>query len=150
MYTRHEASILRKKFWTSFGQYMRPLSNADGEMINWLNYKTGIRQIHFRMDADTKMASIAIELHHSDPALRMEYFNKFLQLKAMLEESLGESWEWQSSTVDEDGKVISRIGVTKTGVNVFNQDDWPEIISFLKARIIALDDFWSLVKNTFG
>ena len=33
MYSRQEASILRKKFWTSFGQYLRPLPNADGEMI---------------------------------------------------------------------------------------------------------------------
>ena len=149
MYSRQEASILRKKFWTSFGQYMRPLPNADGEMINWINYKTGVRQVHFRMDANNKMASIAIELRHADPIIREEYFKKFQQLKHVLEDTLGERWDWQMSVADEDGMVISRIGTTKTGVSVFNNDDWPAIISFLKPRLIALDSFWALAKNSF-
>ena len=42
MYSRQEASQLRKNFWTSFGQYMRPLPNADGERVNWLNYKAAV------------------------------------------------------------------------------------------------------------
>ena len=149
MYSRQEASILRKKFWTSFGQYMRPLPNAEGEMINWINYKTGVRQIHFRMDADTRKVSIAIELHHADPVIREQYFKKFQQLQSVLEETVGEAWEWQLSIPDDDGKIISRIGIQKTGVNVFNHDDWPAIISFLKPRLIALDNFWSLVKDSF-
>ncbi|MGZ8552516.1 MAG: DUF4268 domain-containing protein, partial [Chitinophagaceae bacterium] len=65
MYSKQEASLLRKRFWTQFGQYMRPLPGADGETVNWLNYKTGIKDLYFRMDADSKQATIAIELRHA-------------------------------------------------------------------------------------
>ena len=62
MYSKQQASLLRKNFWTRFGQYMRPVKNSEGGSINWLNYKTGIKHIYFRMDANTDHARIAIEL----------------------------------------------------------------------------------------
>lgn len=149
MYSRQEASQLRKNFWTSFGQYMRPLPNAEGETVNWLNYKTGIRHLYFRMDADNKQAGIAIEMRHPDILLQQEYFQKFVALKNILHDTLQEEWEWQLHAVDEDGRPVSRIGKTINGVNIFNSSDWPAIISFLKPRMLALDHFWSLAKEGF-
>jgi hypothetical protein len=32
-------------------------------------------------------------------------------------------------------------------VNIFHEADWPAIISFLKPRIMALDEFWEIAKN---
>ena len=101
------------------------------------------------MDADNHNASIAIELRHTDPVLRENYFNKFLALKPMITEILGEHWEWQPAVKDEDEKLISRIGIVIKGVNVFDAGDWPTIISFLKPRMLALDQAWSLVKDNF-
>lgn len=54
MYTREQISQLRQEFWTTFGQYMSPVLSAEGGKINWLNYKTGIKHLHFKMDADKK------------------------------------------------------------------------------------------------
>jgi len=149
MYTRQEASLIRKKFWTSFGQYMKPLPNADGETINWLNYKTGIRHLYFRMDAGFEQASISVEFNHGDLPLQQHYFEQFQQLKNILEEETGEEWQWQLHVPDEGGNIISRIITVKEEVNIFNSYDWPTIISFLKPRIMALDRFWSLVKDGF-
>ncbi len=149
MYTRQEASQIRKKFWTSFGQYMRPIAGANGDTINWLNYKTGIRHLYFRMDADTEAASIAIELRHSDEELRNQLYAQLQQLKTILEETIGEEWSWQEDVTDEDGITISRIYKNLPGVNIFTEADWPLIITFLKPRIIALDNFWDMVKDGF-
>ena len=30
MFSKQEASQLRKEFWTAFGQYMKPVLSADG------------------------------------------------------------------------------------------------------------------------
>jgi hypothetical protein len=147
MYTRQEASLIRQKFWTRFGQYMRPVLSAAGESINWLNYKTGIRHIYFRMDAGTKQASVAIELAHPDPSLQQYYYDKLLACKNILQELTGEEWEWDPEYYDENGNRIIRIGTILKNVNVFREEDWPAIISFLKPRIIALDEFWNLVKD---
>jgi hypothetical protein len=149
MYTRQEASQIRKEFWTRFGQYMRPVQAADGEKRNWLNYKTGIRDIFFRMDADRESATVAIELRHADPNTRKEIFAKFAALKTLLEENTGEQWIWEPNHQDEVGRTVSKISHQIKGVNIFNSADWPAIISFLKPRIIALDAFWYIVKDGF-
>ncbi|HEX7903818.1 MAG TPA: DUF4268 domain-containing protein [Chitinophagaceae bacterium] len=149
MYSKQETSQLRKQFWTSFGQYMRPVIGADGESVNWLNYKTGIKHIYFRMDADSKGASVAIELRHTDMSIQQEYFEQFLQIKNILGQLTGEEWSWQLHTTDEDGNVVSRIVTRLINVNIFTKNDWATIISFLKPRMIALDEFWSLVKGKF-
>lgn len=149
MYNRQEASLLKKEFWTIFGQYMRPVANSDGESINWVNYKTGIRHIYFRLDADRAGAAIAIELHHPDAETRNEFFERFNQLKTMLLQITGEQWNWEAAATDENGKSFSRIGISIQNVSVFKKSDWPQIISFLKPRIIALDNFWNLVKDGF-
>jgi hypothetical protein len=149
MYTRNEASAIRKKFWTSFGQYMRPVKSASGESVNWLNYKTGIRHLYFRMDADTKTAAIAIELRQPEETLRQQYYQQLLQVKTILEGSTNEKWNWQPDTTDEDGTPLSRIGTVLQHVNIMNESDWPAIIAFLKPRIMALDEFWEMARESF-
>jgi len=148
MYSKQEASRLQKKFWTQFGQYMRPLPGADGEPVNWLNYKTGIKHLYFRMDVDNKSATIAIELRHADVLLQKYYFEKFRELEKLFQQTIGENWQWELHVIDEDDKPVSRIGTILKEVNVFDTADWPAIISFFKPRIQALDNFWSLVKET--
>lgn len=147
MYSKQEVSLINKRFWTNFGQYMGPIAGADGAKVNWLNYKTGIRHIYFRMDVENSNASIAIELRHSDEALRRHYFEQLQQLKGLLEQTTGEEWQWEPDQKGEDGNIITRISETIIGVNIFREADWPAIISFLKPRMIALDEFWVMVKD---
>ncbi|HEU4470007.1 MAG TPA: DUF4268 domain-containing protein [Flavisolibacter sp.] len=149
MYSRQEASQLRQAFWTSFGQYMMPVSSAEGEKVNWVNYKTGEKAIAFRMEADNKKASIAIELSQKDPDIQQLYFEQFSQLRKMLEESTGEEWTWSLLGQDEFGRPLSRIYRELPGVSIFRKEDWPEMISFFKPRIIALDAFWTSAKYSF-
>jgi hypothetical protein len=44
---------------------------------------------------------------------------------------------------------VSRIYTAAEGVNIYRKEDWPAIISFFKPRIIALDAFWTEVKEGF-
>ncbi len=128
---------------------MKPIPNAEGRRINWPNYKTGVRNIYFRMKAERDFASIGIEIGHPDEELQELYFDQFAQFKKMLEAALGESWDWKLHQVNEFGQLVSRIEKILPAVNVMNEQDWPEIISFLKPRIIALDEFWDNVKPGF-
>lgn len=149
MYSKQEAARLKQEFWTAFGQYMAPVLSAEGLKTNWVNYKTGEKDIYFRMEADNKMASIAIELTHRDEGIRLLYFEQFLQLKNVLNDALQEEWTWAGQISDANAQTISRIYKELNGVSVFKKEDWPEIISFLKPRIVALDEFWSAVKYGF-
>lgn len=149
MYTREEASQLKQAFWTAFGQYLAPHFSSDGMKVNWVNYKTGLKDVYFRMHADNKKGFIAIELTHPDPDIQELFFEQFLELKNLLHEYVGEEWEWDLHTSNEFGKTISRIYKEISGVSVFKQNDWPALISFFKPRIIALDDFWSGAQYSF-
>lgn len=128
---------------------MKPVPSLDGEKINWLNYRTGVKDVIFKMDADNKTASISIEIIHADLQVQQLIYGQFLQLKNMFENMVGNDWNWLLHTSDGNGKVISRIFSEIDGVSVFKKSDWPEIISFFKPRIIALDEFWSSSRYSF-
>ena len=147
MFSKAEASQVRQQFWTSFGQYMKPVPGAEGTPVNWLNYKTGVKGLYFRMDADKNLAAVSVEVDHPDPGMRRYYFSKLISLKAILEESTAEQWQWEPDAADEHGRLVSRVIVRLSPVNIFNQSDWPRIISFFKPRILALDKFWSVARD---
>lgn len=127
---------------------MKPVPGASGLPVNWINYKTGIRHIHFKMDADNTNAVIAIEISHPQEEQRLQYYNHFVSLKKLLTSTTTFNWQW-NETFETDHKIISSISLQLENVNILNQTDWPSIISFLKPRIIALDAFWELVKDGF-
>jgi hypothetical protein len=149
MYRREEASKLRQQFWITFGKYLKPILSAEGLPINWINYKTGVKNISFKMDADQRQVSIAIVISHSDESIKALYFEQFLTLKRLFNEAMGEEWEWEPNAQNEFGAGLSRISKTNFDVNIYDQQHWPALISFLKPRIIALDQFWTDVKPIF-
>jgi hypothetical protein len=149
MYSKEQASQLRQAFWTAFGQYMGPVLSAEGLRTNWVNYKTGVKHIFFRMQADNKVASISIEITHPDKELQQLFFEQFATYKNVLHSTLNEKWEWQLHTTNEYGKTISRIHKEISPVSIYQKEDWPKLISFFKPRIIALDEFWSDARYAF-
>jgi Domain of unknown function (DUF4268) len=127
---------------------MKPVPAASGGPVNWINYKTGIRHIHFKMEVDITRAVIGIKISHPNPAERLQYYDQFLSLKKVLESTTTFNWQW-NGTVHTDHKTISSISQQLDNVNILHQHDWPAIISFLKPRIIALDTFWDMAKDGF-
>ncbi len=149
MYTKEEASQLRHAFWNTFGQYISPQLSSDGFRVNWINYKTGLKHVHFKMDADKKTATISIELSHPDTGIQELFFEQFGEFKNILHNYLHEEWDWELHHRDDEGKITSRICKQISGVSIFNKNDWPALISFFKPRVIALDEFWNDVKDGF-
>ena len=149
MYSKAEVTQLRQAFWTALGQYMAPVPSAEGDTTNWINYKTGLKHVYFRMQADNRRASIGIELLHPDAGIRELFWEQFLELRTLLHETLGETWTWEADSTDANGLPLSRIYTELAPANLFNRDDWPALISFFKPRLIALDAFWTDAQYAF-
>jgi len=128
---------------------MAPQLSAEGTKVNWINYKTGIRHLYFKMEALRHTASIGIEIAHPDKDIRELMLAQFSELKNLLTASLGEIWEWEPEYKDESGRSIARIYTGLDKASVYRQEDWPRLISFFKPRIIALDEFWSNAQYGF-
>jgi len=62
---------------------------------------------------------------------------------------LEEEWEWHKCVTSDDERVYCQIIKSLGPANIFDKNDWPSLISFLKPRMIALDEFWSLAKYAF-
>lgn len=149
MFSKKEASQLRKEFWMIFGQYMSPVLSSEGEKINWINYKTGVKGLQFKMNVVQDTASISIEINQPDVAEQKIIFEKLLQLKHILNNSQNEKWNWLLHTPDENGKLVSKVYKERKGINIMRKEDWPALISFFKPRMMALDGFWNSVKYGF-
>lgn len=150
MYSKQQASALRQAFYTAFGAYMAPILSADEEPQNWINYKTGVKHILIRMDTPNRGASVGFVLTDPDPVERLQVFEQLQQLQGILNETTGfADWIWEPTTYNQTGQEISRVYVALERASVLNKADWPELISFFKARLIALDQFWRLVKFQF-
>ena len=149
MYSKQQAALLKQSFWTAFGRYMSPVPSADGSKINWINYKTGVKNLFFRMDVTNNSESIAIVVANTENPMAQQHFRKLVQLRSLLREHTGEDWNVSEEVSDAFGKKISSIGKAINDVNVFEEATWPAIISFLKPRVIALDAFWYEVKDLF-
>lgn len=150
MFSKQEAAQLRKEFWTVFGHYMSPIHSSEGEKINWINYKTGIKGLQFKMEATQNIASVSIVLNQPDKMQQQFIFEQLMQSKTILHKSLHEEWTWLLHTHDEHTKIISKIYTERKGVSVVKKEDWPELISFFKPRMVALDEFWNKVKYGFA
>jgi len=140
---------MRENFWRTLGQYLAPHLSAEGLRINWINYKTGIKHLHFKMEVTQRTATIAILISHPDKDIRELMMAQFKELQHLLANAVQEQWTWVNEYPDETGKINSRIFISISDVSVFRQEDWPKLISFFKPRMIALDEFWSQAQYGF-
>ena len=126
---------------------MAPIPSANGEKINWINYKTGVPKIQVRLQADISSASMGIYIHTADEHLHAKQWQIFTHLKASLEQSLREKWVWKNAAETQED--ASTIGVAIAGVNVMDESTWPQLISFFKQRLVLFDAFWTEHKELF-
>jgi hypothetical protein len=149
LYSKDQASAIKQAFWTAFGQYMALNLSAEGQKINWINYKTGIKHLHFKMQVDNRAAHMTIEMSQPDTGIQELMFEQFKEFRNLLINYLGEDWEWELHGMNENHKTVSRIYTSLPGVSIFKQEDWPALISFFKPRMIALDEFWTDAQYSF-
>ncbi|HML58886.1 MAG TPA: DUF4268 domain-containing protein [Ferruginibacter sp.] len=141
MYTKEQASKLRAEFWTTFGRYMQPVPSASGGRVHWVNYKTGVKKIRFALDVENKQATVSVILIETQTPLKEKMFDV---LRLMQEEmNSGSSIEWLTDTAYwKNDTCLMRLFAFLPDVNLYNTNHWPQIISFFKAAMIAIDAAW--------
>ncbi|HUH36050.1 MAG TPA: DUF4268 domain-containing protein [Moheibacter sp.] len=150
MYSKEEASMIRKKFWIAFGQYMKLQTSASMDKVNWVNYKTGIKDLYFKTDVDHRAARISIEMTSKDPDMQALLYEQFEEFQPLFESTMQNDWVWHAVYFDAVGKQMAKIELTLENVNVFRESDWPAIIAFFKENLLKWDQFWEDVKESFA
>ena len=81
--------------------------------------------------------------------LQHQYFNIFNNFIAEFKKNVGKDWIFHKDYFVEGKGSVSLIIVEKEKVNVFKEEDWPTIISFLKQNMLGIDKFWESYKPAF-
>ena len=133
MYSREESKKVRQAFWTSFGRnYPR----------KWLLYNTRIKDLSLKFTFTRRIAEVSIDLDATDEIMRQYYFEKLQSLQTILKEEFLPDAAFAKEYELENGKIISRIYVTKEGVNIHNMKQWPEVQNWLAEKMNALEIFF--------
>jgi len=141
MFSKEEAKRLKTEFWTSFGLYMKKHKNSNNEKINWVNYKTKVKDVYFRLSVDNKKVNFSIDIQHNDEGMRQLFYEQFTELKAVITSTFQYELEWDEQFYTEFG-LISKIGCELKGISVNNKNTWKEIFLFMEQNMLDAHEFW--------
>lgn len=149
MFDKEQAKDFRKRFWTGFGKHMGRHQSALGRKQKWLNYRTGVRHMFFRLHADSKTAMVSIDLQHPEPDIRDLFFDQWEEYQNLLHNLSGTLWKWERSYLLPEGGEISRIHVDRAGLNMYAEDDWLELWTWFEPILLGLDMVWEMAVDNF-
>lgn len=133
MYSKADAQLIKKEFWSTFGnEYPR----------KWLLYNTKIKDVTFKFNVDNKKAYVMLDIEPKDENKRTIYFEKVESLKDILLEEFLPDAIFERDFYLETGKVISRIWVELTDVSLNRKTDWENIFNFFYDSMDAFERFF--------
>lgn len=133
MFSKEESKQLRQEFWIFFGRR---------HPRKWLLYHTKLKDFNLKFDFDTKKAIVAIDVEHADPLERAYYFDKLLQLKTILKNTVSSELIFDQQYILPNHKEISRCYLQLDGVSIHNKFSWPEVFDFFYLHMDALEAFY--------
>lgn len=147
MLSREAKKEMNTEFWGLFRKEMRKYKSSNGFGMNWTNYPSDVKYVYIRMETDGKSARLCMDIQAKDEGIRSIIWEQMTELKKVLEAEMNWETVWIEHFINKDGLTLSRIKWEKEGVNFFHKEDWPEIMSFLKDRIIEFDVFYQEFKD---
>ena len=132
MFSKQEAQLLKKEFWTAFGKSFPR---------KWILYDTKIRDFSFKFYVDNKKAEVSLDIEMKDEIFRNAYYEKIWSLEGLLEDEIGPVKKDEHFQL-ENGKIISRYWVTKEGVSLYNKNSWQEIFEFFVSKMTGFENFF--------
>lgn len=133
MYSKEENQKLKHEFWVEFAQkYPR----------KWVLYDTKIKDFSFKFYVENTKAQVHIDIEMRNKELRIQYFEKLVSLKNILEDVFIKDLVFERNLTLENGKTISRVWVEKGNVSVSNRKYWDEIFDFFYEKMNALELFY--------
>lgn len=133
MYSKEEALLIKKEFWTAF---------ASAYPRKWLLYDTKIKDVTFKFYIDNKKAQVLLDIEPKEEEKRKIYYEKIESLKTILLDNYLPEAILERNYYLESGKVISRIWVEKLDVSLNNKNYWSEIFNFFNETMSQFEVFF--------
>lgn len=135
--TRHH---IRLDFWSKLLPKLKgktPIfQNSSPTKDHWLSAGgTNIRHGRYQLLITKTYAGVQLEFGRPIKDENKKLFDELLKHKSQIETSFGHPLNWERS----DDTISSRIGYYLEDVNIFNNDDWDKMTTFLVTNIIKFE-----------
>lgn len=143
MLSKEEIKQRKQAFWNALKESMAQNKTADKKRNNWMNYRTGVKNMRINFFADENEAAVNLDFEHKDSGIRELQIEQLEECRKVLENTFAPMiLEWHLHFVRENGKVISRVRTTPLPSNILNEAEWPKTIDYLKEGMLKMDAFW--------
>jgi hypothetical protein len=132
MYTKEEKKALVKSFWIHFDNYCNLQPELSWKKKKWVLHRTGIKNIDLKFEAGRKHVAVMLELNHKNEDQRLEYYERLLQYRVILEQGL------ELAYTRPMGEEVSRIFTSLRGVDIHRQSDWHAMFQFMAEKMTLL------------
>ncbi len=147
MYSKEEAQIIRKKFWSDFDTYSKKRRRKLGKRSSWMLQKTGIKGFSLKFDANNKSIQVGFEIASKGLQRQIKYYEKMQSLKALLDAEFNNELIWNDHYLTESGKEVFRIYCEKADLSLYNKKDWNFIFDFFFKQMNKFEDWFLEYKD---
>lgn len=131
MFSKEEASRLRKEFWVSFGKSFPR---------KWLLYNTKIKGFSFKFVADRKKALVCLDIDSADDIKNELLWDQMVALKTVIESEYLPGVIFDDDYELENGKRIYRIYVPlEDPFSIYNKNTWSTAYEFFVAKMTQFE-----------
>jgi len=143
MYSKEEAISNKKEFWTKFGFFSQTKRESLGLEKKWLAHNTGINSVNLKFDFEKKQALVGIEINTNNLDEEQKYYNRFLDLKNIIDNKFEESPIWNPDFKTESGKYVCKIYHIFNNVNINDKSCWPGVFQFFFNYMSIYESFYN-------
>jgi hypothetical protein len=134
-------------FWDQFRIRMRAHYSSSGRRMNWLNYPSDVKLIFIRLDVNKKFAALNFDVQVKDPEVLDLVWEQLLEMRMIMEKTMGIVGEWQDDLFLSNGNRFCRIQWKKEPCSYFDETQLEEIYIFLEEALIKFDKFYQEFKE---
>lgn len=147
MLSREELKEKNKVFWEQFRKEVKDQRSKNGRQMNWINYPTDVKDIYVRMEVDAQGARLCFDVQPKDDGIRSIIWEQMTELKKVMQNEMGMEADWNESSHNWNGRLISRIKWEDNTLNYYKEEDIPKINAFLKDKLTRFDTFYQEYKD---
>jgi hypothetical protein len=148
MYSKEEAKKIRLQFWEQFGKRCEIHPLLRERKKKWMLHRTKIPGVALRFEADRFNAKVILELSHRNEDKRLKTFEILQNYKVVLEDGFPDGLIWEFFHEREDsGQEVARIYVILPKVNLFRQNQWPDIFNFFIENMARLEENFLQIRD---
>ena len=147
MLSKEELKHYKITFWEEFKQHMSKHRSASGRKMNWLQYKTDIKQIFLRLETNKSNVRVCFDIQFKDAGIRSIVWEQMGELKKVLNDEMKEDGVWEEHFWNDTIDDFCRIYWEKSDLNYLDKNNKQAIFNFFEDKLICFDKFYDVYKD---